>query len=393
MKFLVARPGKLVQPEFNNVNELRPTILNPGSIYDSGWGSNGKSNFPGEADYFYQPIPNSYLSAMGGEIPAPTYIWGIQGWTTMCSPKLAPKMKIGDEIFDPDSNPVNGHISWGGGKVRYAVADIGSEGGALVTPHLGYIYHKNKGNSSNWHDRVFAYYDNGRWKGDGWYEMNVEPVKADTTWSWIAYPKGTLLNSAETSSNVSCSIEWEDLYHGTMDNLEQVTYSEDVSAAHVGYGLPVWKGQISAINPSMPDVYLVGVPRVNELSGTIDLEFLWDNYYNPQYYYNRYEKTYRYEGEDTRSIFPRDFTAPNWDQGWWEFQPPQELRKGATLYLANLLPVGSQATPQPAVLSLDTFIQPSRMEINCWANPFRTYKESFESGMLLGTFNIGTTIY
>jgi len=397
MKYLISRPGKLCLPDISTYDKLKPEKLNPySSPYDRTYDSGGQGGFASEANYaFYQPVPPQMLS---GEVPeTDTYVWNVNNWNYFVSNQLAPHLVIDDLYLEPDEEPINGHISWGNGLVRYGVSDIGKDAAGIAHPaHLGYIYHKYKGNNPRWNDRVFAYYDNGRWKGDGWYEFDTGYLKANSTNPIYGTPRGTVLNNSETSSTISARIEWSNLYFGNdMGDLTKVEYTSEAqaSAVHIGYGLPYWQGTLSVMNPSYPDITLVGVPIYDAEKGGFSLEFVWDNYYSPNNYYRYYECTYRYEDTDVRSIFPRGFDYPGWDQGWWEFTPPTKIHKGDNLELRNYLPQGSEATPANATLSCSGFIEPSSAEITCWADPIRTKKKSFSSNVLIGTFNVGTMIY
>lgn len=382
MKYLIARSGRLSLPKFQEVDD-RQCIEMGGVPYNGGdaYSPGGGSGYPDETaiDTFFQNLP----TALSNE--APTYIWySPGGFGYHVATDIVPKIKIDGQTLEPDPNPTNGHISWGGGKVRWSVSEFENN-----TPRLGYIYEKKKP-ANSWEGRLFSYTWNGKHYRDGWYELDTDYVEIDQPY-FNAYPKGSLLDDADTSSTISGEFEFPNHYMG--DSYTEVSALSDSSQVK-HFGLPWWTGYLPNISST---VKVVGVPLWNEELSAIDMEFLYyrgtGSNSEPRNYYRYYRDTDRYTESnigisgDVRSIYPRGHLS-----GWWEFEPPDSVAIGSTFQMHYFTTPGGQQT-DTATFTLSGFITHTHTEIDVYANPDTSEKKHIVTGMLLGVFNVGTVIY
>lgn len=403
INYLVARPGHLALPEFQTVATLQPTIEEGDNPYVDLYQPRNAGYPNGDLTQFWIPPPTDVVSPDAEEDPfgepefhPPRYLWGS---TYVCaSDKLVPSIKIDGQTLQPDKYPINGHQSWGGGKVRWMITDIGVQNGLDYPPRAGYVYEKRKTNT--WGDnRLFTYYwpDDKRWYMDGWYEIDLDYYDAYTTGSMDCTPRGTCLNDAATSSVISASLDWTNLYYG--GSLTSLTSVSDLSSTK-SFGYPVWKGTVVEFNISA-DTQIVGLPTYDEEKQQMDMKFVWDRgEYSTTDYYRWFSYTYEYDlGEDSelssgviKSLMPRG--TP---EGWCEIEfsnEEMELKVGSTMKgKAYKIDEEGKQTSHSVTFTLESFLNPLHNEITAYASPTSSEKKTFTIGMLIGTFNVATMAY
>lgn len=392
MEYLVSRPGKLATPPFNKRDTLRCESMGSTS-YNGGSGWELRETFPSGADIFWQTPPKNYLSGDG----EPNYYWmwaPVQYSWYFGSSKLAPDVVIGGETLSVDSIPTNGHLSWGNGKFRYDVSDIRlAKDGALQSPLIGYVYEKIKASDTIPHT-LASYWDSNssKWIGDGWYYFDTTYYQLENGLTINGKPNGAVMNEPDLSSNVTATFDWPDLCYGLMGNMAPLS----AGGTSRQFGIPIWVGSIRFPDPTgVRMTRMAGIPTFDQETKQFGMEFVFGINQNLNYNSN-WECVHKYStdisgnAKDMRSIYYRGNSLST---GWFEFEAPTSLSVGTQIHLTNHISPGVTGSSQDATLELSGFAPFRSATITAYTDPTESTRRTFQSGMLLGVFNVGTMIY